>query len=96
MNGDKPVSPVDAAALIHDIEYLKGDFQKADENMAKNVANNLKNPTAYLGIKFIFGVKDIFGYDPIINPDMYNYLKNKVRENDLLANYKDMQFYESD
>jgi hypothetical protein len=76
----KPTTSLDKAALIHDIEYLRGDQFKADNNMWLNLVrdNPLDFPLANYA-RAAFLVKDIVGYQTDIDIDSYNMLKNIVK-----------------
>lgn len=85
-----PVSVVDAAALIHDIEYTSNISQKdADENMIRNI-KEYGIPVIPQIISICFAVKDIFGYSPETNHKIALLLKNKSK--DILTQYPKMKF----
>ena len=72
----KPINTLDKAALIHDIEYYKGNQFKADNNMFKNIVkhNPMMLPYASL-IRAGFLIKDVVGYDVPVNDSQYKHLK---------------------
>jgi hypothetical protein len=93
-NKIKPTTFLDAAAMIHDIEYIRGDQFKADNNMYMNLLRHsiLNFPVAnYIRAAFLF--KDVIGYPTDTDFDLYSYLKNKVIEYNLLGEYSMMKFY---
>lgn len=88
----KPTTFLDAAALIHDVEYsFYADQTKADENMATNVA--LFSSTLSLAIKVAFYIKDLYGYEPkLLDYDEYIILRNRARQMLNSTPYKRMMF----
>lgn len=88
--GLRPTSGIDAAALIHDIDYLSGRLQSdADKYMWHNLVEEYPyNPgvasTALLG----FQVKDLFGYPIETNPQLGYDLYQLANKQKLLQNYK--------
>lgn len=83
LKGVQPVSYVDKAALIHDIEYYKPDNQlRADANMERNL-----NKQFMLGlplhnmVRTAFKLKDIVGYKPKTDLQVYENAKAYVKEN---------------
>lgn len=76
--GILPNGPLDAAALIHDIEYLnpKLSQQEADRNSVRN-----GGPLALVTMVPGYIVKDIFGYSPKQSIDSYNHLRYIVDNN---------------
>ena len=93
--GKKPISNLDRAALIHDIEYLKGNQFKADNNMFKNMVKNdlFSFPhAAVLRAAFLF--KDLFGYSPKENKRDYEHLKEIINNNRDYFGVKGYDFYD--
>jgi len=92
--GVKPISNLDRAALIHDIEYLNGNQFQADNNMFKNMVKNdiFSFPLAAI-TRASFFFKDIFGYHPRENKQDYNHLKSIVNANKKYFGVEDYNFY---
>ncbi len=89
MRGDKPINTLDAAALIHDIEYTSDmSQQRADRNMENNLA--AYNDKLSAGLALIFFVKNLIGYDVRVNNKIALYMKYKSLS--LLINYPKMRF----
>ncbi len=77
----QPVNRVDAAALVHDIEYLHPGIpeKQADENALKN-AGSYWNPLKVL-MKAGFTLKDIGGgYDSSTDYFQYKYARERVEK----------------
>jgi len=92
LNNKKPTTAIDAAALIHDIEYFRGDQAIADQTMFDNINQNvLLAPFANIA-KLAFKVKDLFGYNVKTDEKAYQQLKNYAISNDFLSEYPQMQF----
>lgn len=89
------MSNIDRAALIHDIEYVKGNQFKADNNMFKNMVKNdpMSLPHAVI-VRAAFLVKDLFGYSPKESVEDYNHLKEIVLENKEYFGLKGYDFYD--
>lgn len=91
--GDKPINSLDAAALVHDIEYLTGKQNDADSNMIKNLwYNNYSVPAIPLAANIGFKVKDIIGYKPDTNDSLAEHLKGEVYSQNLLNDYPRVTF----
>lgn len=77
-----PINTLDKASMIHDIEYLKKDQFKADNNMWLNIVreNPLLLPVANFARLGLLA-KDLVGYKPITDEDEYLQLKNLVKQN---------------
>lgn len=87
-DGDKPVSGLDAAALVHDVEYELGDQYAADNNMMFNLFKEYPLfPQIAIYTRLSFFVKDLIGYQPKINPRNYDYYKRMVLDKQLLKGY---------
>lgn len=88
----KPTTSLDKAALIHDVEYLKGNQTKADNNMWLNmVRDNPFNFGVANAVRLGFLLKDLIGYDVKESKQDYLDLRKQVEDNyDLGA----MKFYE--
>lgn len=88
----KPTTTLDKASLIHDIEYLKDDQFKADNNMWINIVkeNPLLIPIAN-ATRAAFLVKDVIGYKTEQDLESYKYLKDIVERDYELGN---MTFYD--
>lgn len=85
--GDVPVSGLDAAALIHDIEYENNDQTSADNNMYWNLIREYPYmPQIAALVRAGFFVKDIIGYDNKTTNSYHKY-KTIVKQKDLLNNY---------
>ena len=90
LRGDEPINYIDAAALIHDIEYTGNvPQQTADTTMERNIAKYNGTMSAF-AIDLIFKIKDIFGYSPPRNPKIYHYMKRVCSK--LLVKYPKMSF----
>jgi hypothetical protein len=80
--GHKPVSYIDKAALVHDIEYMKpNNKMSADLNMYKNLMKQA--PYLFNLNTYIYGallVSTPF-YQPTGNLDMYEKAKQYAIEN---------------
>lgn len=68
-----PKNKLDAAALIHDVEYLNGNQQEADARMVRNVSKPLK-PLVWSAFK----AKDLIGYKPRVNTKLYDKALKKI------------------
>ncbi len=68
-----PINRMDAAALIHDIEYLGLPQWIADQNAIKNAG-----PIYGKLMKAAFAVKDVVGYDIKLQPELYEHLREIV------------------
>jgi len=89
--GVLPTTGLDAAALIHDVEYLKHTQYDADKNMIENVGPLLGLPTA-----LAFAIKDIVGYDVPKNITQYDELKKILEEDtDFQKALKDVKFIDN-
>lgn len=90
INGDKPVNTLDAASLVHDVEYLSGLYTDADSNMVTNLAASKSGFTVptYLALK----TKDMIGYTPEANLRDYKLAKDLVLSKGLLDGYPDIIF----
>lgn len=88
----QPTTVLDKAALIHDIEYLKGDQWKADNNMWSNLIrdNPLNLPLANM-TRLAFLTKDIIGYDGGEDRQSYQQLREIVERD---YNLGKMKFYD--
>lgn len=88
----RPTTTLDKAALIHDIEYLKGNQWKADNNMWSNLLrdNPLNLPLANM-TRLAFLTKDIIGYDAAQDKASYDELRSIVERDYDLGN---MKFYD--
>lgn len=91
LNGVEPVGVIDAAALIHDIEYTSDQISQsdADENMISNI-ERYGIPIIPSIISFCFRVKDVFGYSPETNHKVAILLKSMAKP--LLADFPKMHF----
>lgn len=90
LNDIKPTTALDAAALVHDVEYLSGLYTQADQNITYNltkVAPSLAVPT-YLAMK----AKDVVGYEPKVNPLEYKLARDMVLQKGLLNEYPNVVF----
>lgn len=90
INDVKPTTALDAAALVHDVEYLSGLYKQADENITYNLTKvnpSLAVPT-YLAMK----VKDVVGYEPKANPLEYKLARDMVLQKGLLNEYPNVVF----
>lgn len=91
--GDKPVSGVDASALVHDIEYLTGEQKRADSNMVSNLLKKYPfTPMIPLTAKGGFMAKDLVGYNPQTSRSKAAELKAEVIRAGLLRDYPDITF----
>lgn len=92
-DGVLPINTLDAAALIHDVEYLKFGQTSADDNYVLNVMkqNKLYVPIAP-AIRAAFYIKDIFGYNTHLEPAKYLAARKLIKQGDLLKDYKKMGF----
>jgi len=81
-----PINKYDAAALIHDIEYLNGDYDKADQNFSQNI----NDPLGHF-LTLILKGRKIIGYRPEKNVLLYNRLKNMLTI--YMKNRWNMSFY---
>lgn len=92
MNNDQPVSYIDQAALIHDIEYLKtANRAKADLNMFANLfrAQPLSPPMINAFIYAALVLSSPF-YNPEPNDIVYEAAKRYVKANyNLTARFAD-------
>lgn len=96
--GDKPVSVLDAAAMIHDVDYLSGDQAKADSTMLSNLTKGgflSTGPLSVLPAKLAFSLKDAVGYQQEYNPQLANTLAQQILEKQLLKGYEYMEFSSS-
>lgn len=75
--------------MIHDIEYLKKDQFKADNNMWLNIVreNPLLLPVANFTRVGLL-LKDLVGYKPETDEDKYKLLKNQVKKSYHLGRMK--------
>lgn len=88
----QPTTSFDKAALIHDVEYLRGDQFKADNNMWKNlIRDNPFNFGIANATRLGFLLKDVVGYDSTPNQSDYQQLRQEVEDNYNLGN---MKFYD--
>ncbi len=71
-NNIQPINIYDAAALIHDIEYLKYDQNIADNNMIANLKNYP------LPVNAAFKIKDVVGYNVAKDPNKYLQYRQKA------------------
>lgn len=85
----QPINSLDAASLIHDIEYYIMDQQTADDNYFWNLISQSKAnlPLAVLS-RLSFYLKDLIGYKQEKDINKYTIAKQLVQENQLLKNYK--------
>jgi hypothetical protein len=77
LEGKIPTTYIDRAALIHDIEYIKPNNQDvADNNMIANMDREffLGKPVHNF-IHKLFIAKNIIGYNPPTNLELYNAAK---------------------
>jgi len=90
VNGDKPVSVIDAASLIHDIEYTDGRIgqYKADINMLHNM--NVYGSYLTTPVAIAFMAKSIIGYPLDSNPEKADIMRNNAKH--LLKEYPHMKF----
>lgn len=90
LHGIKPVDAFDAAALIHDVEYLSGQYSKADDNM---IGNLIKAKSAWtIPSEVAFTVKDYIGYEPTPNAKDYLAAREVVKNTGLLEPYPGLEF----
>lgn len=84
--GDLPINDFDAAALIHDMEYIGyGSRNKADLNMMANIA---KSGKPFLGLTAFIAFKAdqlLLGERAVNRPDVYN--ENYDKANLILERY---------
>jgi hypothetical protein len=87
----KPINTLDKASMIHDIEYLRGNQWKADNNMWSNIIkeNPLYAPIANL-TRGVFLIKDLVGYNTDRDLEDYSQLRD-IAERDYDLNR--MSFY---
>lgn len=88
----QPTNNFDRAALIHDIEYIRGNQKQADDNMWLNLVkqNPLLLPVAN-ATRLAFYAKDLIGYDQTPNLALYQELRDDVESNYDLGR---MEFYD--
>lgn len=80
---------LDAAALIHDIEYEKGNQWEADNNMYQNLMKEYPYiPQIANFTRLSLLVKDLIGYKPKINSRLYQPMKEQAIKNKLLQGYR--------
>lgn len=85
INGDKPTTLLDAASLIHDIEYYSGEYSIADMNMVHNLA---KNYSIITGLVYdVMMIRRLSKYQPAKDKRTYWYLRDSVLKQGLLQNY---------
>ncbi len=78
--------------MIHDIEYLKGNQWKADNNMWMNLMRESKlNLPLANATRAAFLIKDLIGYDTPISNQKYKYAKKLAIEK---YNLGKMKFYD--
>jgi len=89
LSGKLPVTGIDAAALVHDIEYLTGIPQTtADNQMWLNLMREYPfNPAIATTTKLAFLAKDLVGYDTQTNEKLGLKLYNHVRKTGMLDGY---------
>ena len=93
MNKVRPTNALDAASLIHDVEYLKHKQFSADNNMYKNiVSHSITNIPIANYIRTSFLAKDLIGYELQTDPKLYELLKEKITEYKLLDGYETMNW----
>lgn len=79
---EQPTTVFDKASMIHDVEYVKpGNQWRADNNMWLNLVKE----APYLMpihnmIRAAFLIKDLGGYAPNTNEELYSLGKSKVQE----------------
>lgn len=89
LKGDRPISGIDAAALIHDIEYYRGRQFQADNNMFNNLIREYPYlPGIALYTRFLFLLKDVVGYDTEVDDLEYQTLKRVALQKGLLDGFK--------
>lgn len=87
--GIRPTTFLDAAALIHDIEYLfYHDQSIPDQTFYLNVSRY--SLAVALTAKLAFKVKDLYGYHFKLQPK--EYFELKALSAPLLSDYPDMRF----
>lgn len=86
INGDKPTTLLDAASLIHDIEYYSGEYSTADMNMVRNLASNYSIITGL--VYDVMMIRRLSKYQPAKDKRIYWYLRDSVLKQGLLQNYK--------
>lgn len=85
----RPTTFLDAAALIHDIEYLYYHDQSIpDQTFYLNVGQY--SLAVALTAKLAFKVKDLYGYHFKLQP--VEYFELKALSKSLLSDYPDMKF----
>jgi hypothetical protein len=84
--GDIPINKIDAAALIHDMEYVRDSNRvHADEHMTQSLGNGTYLSSGNL-FKKIFALDSILGNERTMNrPDLYEQFKPKAEQ--LLKGY---------
>jgi hypothetical protein len=85
------VTGMDAAALIHDLEYIRdGDRYHADKHMRQNLDDYYGSNVPGNVVTAAFKLDDwIIGGDRTSNdPRTYDYLKKIAEDKDLLKGYK--------
>jgi len=89
LSGKLPVTGIDAAALVHDIEYLAGVPQTtADNQMWVNLIKEYPfNPAIASTTKLAFLAKDLVGYDIKTNERLGLKLYNVVKKTGMLDGY---------
>lgn len=86
MAGDKPINTLDAASLIHDIEYAHPRNNiYADMNMVKNLygANSITTPFIAAGM----ALRTFSGYQPPKDINKYKAMRKLVDDKGLLDGY---------
>jgi len=95
--GDVPVTPLDAAALVHDMEYLRDDDRShADQHMIHNLDKNFlpNNPVSTI-TDALFKLDAFLGKKRTMNnPIAYHSLKSKAKK--LLKIYPLISFDDDD
>jgi hypothetical protein len=79
--GILPISKTDAAAMIHDIEYLWLDQKIADKTAVGNAQGAMKP-----AMKIAFSLKDLVGYNTDRDQHMYEELRHHVSTNPNYSN----------
>lgn len=90
IDGDKPVNTLDAAALVHDVEYMSGLYDRADTNILNNLAQNA--PSTFMPTLLAMKIKNMAGYKPKSNVKDYHAAMKMVLDKGLLNDYPSVTF----
>ncbi len=90
--GDQPINDIDAAALVHDLEYIRDNSRiHADAHMALNMLRATKTPIPSMLSTSAFAIDAVLGNNRTLGkPHIYEMYQPKAKN--LLINYPGVSF----